>query len=251
MGGVNKDDIEAYGGSGFVRPFANEYEDYSGDGIEDDEGDVESEDQPMEEYDDEDYYQGIDEKARRRGGIAKKENRVFKDYDDEDYQSRGVGEDGRTIKGDDVLHGQIGHAKGTNERRGGAGNRVNEHHEAGNDILFEETHKQEEHQGWSKKMHNIGVEDKKNRGKAIKNEDPSEEAAGQWKSARRSNKEGEREDPSEEASGWSAGQWRASKEGEDMSKEAPGWSAEIFGGTAILFAMLLLLILTFLICKWR
>ena len=255
LGGVNKDDIEAYGGSGFVRPFANEYEDYSGDGIEDDEGDVESEDQPMEEYDDEDYYQGvgIGEKARRRGGIAKKENRVFKDYDDEDYQSRGVGEDGRTIKGDDVLHGQIGHAKGTNERRGGAGNRVNEHHEAGNDILFEETHKQEEHQGWSKKMHNIGVEDKKNRGKAIKNEDPSEEAAGQWKSARRSNEEGEREDPSEEGSGWSAGQWRSNeeREGEDMSEEASGLSAEIFGGTAILFAMLLLLILTFLICKWR
>ena len=102
-------------------------------------------------------------------------------------------------------------------------------------------------------MHNIGVEDKKNRGKAIKNEDPSEEAVGQWKSARRSNEEGEREDPSEEGSGWSAGQWRSNEEGEgeDMSEEASGLSAEIFGGTAILVAMLLLLILTFLICKWR
>ena len=53
LGEVNKDDIEAYEGNGFVRPFANEYEDYSGDGIEDDERGVESEDQPMEEYDDE------------------------------------------------------------------------------------------------------------------------------------------------------------------------------------------------------
>ena len=32
---MNKVDKEADGGNVFVRPFANEYEDYSGDGIED------------------------------------------------------------------------------------------------------------------------------------------------------------------------------------------------------------------------
>ena len=222
--GVNKDDIEADGGNGFVRPFANEYEDYSGDGIEDGESDVESEDQPMEEYDDEDYYQsgGIGEKARRRGGIAKKQDPPFKDYEDMDNQSRGVGEYATTIRGDDVLHGN---AKGINESRGDNGNTINQHDEAGNDILFEETYKREV---WSREINNVEVEDEEDWG--IKDKDPSEKAAGQWKSARRSNEE---------------------RESEDTSKEAPGWSAEIFGATAILFAMLLLLILTFLLCKWR
>ena len=195
LGGVNKDDKEADEGNVFVRPFANEYEDYSGDGIEDDEDGVESEVRPVEEYDDEDY-----------------------------YQSGGIG--GRKI-GDDVLHG---HAKAINESKGDAGNRITQQHTAGNDIVFEETHKQEEHQEWSRESNNVEVEDEENRGKARKDPDQSEEAAIQLKSVRRSNEEGE---------------------SEDTPEEVPGWSSEIFGGTAILIVMLLLLFSTFLLCKWR
>ena len=247
LGGLNKDDKEADEENGFVRPFANEYEDYSGDGIEDDE----SEDRSIEGYADEDNYQ----KARRRGGIGKKEDRPFKDYDDEDYQSGVYGEDASTIRGDTAMHGD---GKGINKRRGKDGNRIKkQHYAADNDIVFEETQQEDEHQGWSRESHNVGFEDYKlpywgrfedseDGGRAKKN--PSEDTVGQWKTVRRAKKEEhESEDTSEEASGWSSKD--TSKEAsKDTSKEAAGWSsAKLFGGTVLL----LLLIITFLLYKWR
>ena len=75
LGEVNKDYREEEGGNGFVRPFADEYdEDYSDDGVDDKEGEKD-EDQP------------------------------FIEYDDEDYQSSGIGEVGASQRGDNMLHG--------------------------------------------------------------------------------------------------------------------------------------------------
>ena len=226
---MNKDYKEEDEGNGFVRPFADEYEDYSGDGIED-KADVESEDEPFEEYDDEDYQGGgIGEEGRIRGGIAEREDQPFKEYDDEEFQGSGVGE------GNNMLHGNT-LARNENRKRDEKfpENRINKH-DAGNGIVFEETHIQEEHQGWRKDNH------------------PSEEAPGHWKSGR-AKEEGKGQDPSEEASerGWSR-EANGEEEDHNTSEEASGrgWSAEIFGGTAILFATLFLLILLFLLCKWR
>ena len=196
-------------------------------------------------YDDEDHSDG-DGKEEKKGQAAQNGDQPFEEYDDEDYHSHGNSDEGSA--------------------RGG--------------IAKKEDHIEEEHQGWSTKNHQEGIEKRQQekldgaeeiggrqnpsreflgRGRAEEeeeNQDSHYDGSRQgWLGRVEEDEEGEGEDPFEEASGqeWSSRETDRKGEDHDTTEEAPGrgWSAEIFGGTVTLFAIVFLLIIAFVLCKRR
>ena len=188
---MNKDYREEDVGNGFVRPFADEYEDKESSGEE-----------PF-------------------GG----------NYDDEDYQNSGR----------DFLHGKV---KANSERREeeevpeDGRNKYN----TDSDFVFEETHREEEHQKWSREGH---------QGQDGGESEDKNEALRQGRNKKEEEDHGQGEGV--HGRGWSRKAEEKGTSDDGPSEETPmrGWSAEIFGGTAILFTLLFFLVLVFLLCKWR
>ena len=201
---MNKDYREEDVGNGFVRPFADEYEDEESSGEE-------REDQPF-----------------------------WGNYDDEDYQNSG--------REDDFLHGKV---KANSARREEVPEDGRNKYNTDSDFVFEETHTEEEHQEWSRKGH---------QGQDGGESEEKDEALGQGWNKKHGQGEGVpgrgwsmRPKEEQEGRGWSRKSEEKGKSDDGPSEETPrrGWSAEIFGGTAILFTLLFFLVLVFLLCKWR